>query len=318
MGRENPLFENPSQIRSQSHELTLKPHATMPGFHKGNFLWEASVYPESACSPLLSLQPSQDNLPTSQSQIVSTQQDMGTSASAPEQNAEASGRAHHSEGKEPTRIIRKILKEASVQSPLAAAPCHGVFEHYSGSKGLQKHFFRTYKQKDEILERIRAQDRFATPQEERGLICWRGHKERRDRDEKGAVKYAWLNSHARIGFLVSAEWILHIECVNPSKKTSVSGFSTSGAFVQIRRYLHNPIDPNDGNLDIQGRSTSTNLGEMSVRINDVPIEINVRVGPLPSYAVIQINNSSVFWWRTQEALNFVPKVGDGEIQSLSC
>lgn len=242
---------------------------------------------------------------------------METSASAPEQNAGASSLAQHSEGKGPTRILRTILKEASVQSPLASAPSHGVFERYSGSKELMKLFFRTHKQKDEILERIRAQDRFATPQEERGLICWRGHRERPDRNGKEAVKYAWLNSHARIGFLVSSEWILYIECVNPSKKTSVSGFSTSGAFVQIRRYLHNSIDADDGNLGIHG-SASTNLGEMSVRINDVPIEINVRVGPLPSYAIIEINGSSVFWWRTQEALNFVPKVGDGEIQSLPC
>lgn len=242
---------------------------------------------------------------------------METSASAPEQNAGASSLAQHSEGKGPTRTLRTILKEAPVQSPLASAPSHGVFERYSGSKELKKHFYRTHKQKDEILERIRAQDRFATPQEERGLICWRGHGERPDRGRKGPVKYAWLNSHARIGFLVSSEWILYIECVNPSKKASVSGFSTSGAFVQIRRYLHNSIDADDGNLGIQG-STSTNLGEMSVRINDVPIEINVRVGPLPSYAIIEINGSSVFWWRTQEALNFVPKVGDGEIQSLPC
>lgn len=233
---------------------------------------------------------------------------METSASAPEQDSGASSFAQHSEGNGPTRILRTILKEASVQSPLASAPSHGVFERHSGSKGLKKLFFRTYKQKDELLERIRAQDRFATPQEERGLICWQGHGERPDRGRKGAFKFAWLNSHARIGFLVSSEWILYIECVNPSKKTSVSGFSNSGAFVQIRRYLHNSIDADNGNLGIQG-STSTNLGEeMSVRINDVPIEINVRVGPLPSYAIIEINGSSLFWWRTQEALNFVPKV----------
>lgn len=143
---------------------------------------------------------------------------METSASAPEQDSGASSFAQHSEGNGPTRILRTILKEASVQSPLASAPSHGVFERHSGSKGLKKLFFRTYKQKDELLERIRAQDRFATPQEERGLICWQGH--------------------------------------------------------------------------------------------DVPIEINVRVGPLPSYAIIEINGSSLFWWRTQEALNFVPKVGE--------
>lgn len=56
-------------------------------------------------------------------------------------------------------------------------------------------------------------------------------------------------------------------------------------------------------------ASTTNPGEMSVRINDVPIEINVRVEPLPSFAVIEMNGSAVFWWRTKEALDFVPKVG---------
>lgn len=240
---------------------------------------------------------------------------MGTSASAPGHNAGDSSLAQHSEEEGPTRILRTILKEASVQSPLASAPSYGVFDHYSGSKGLKKLFYRTHKQKDGLLDRIRAQDRFATPHEERGLICWRGRGERPDRDGERAVKYAWLSSHARTGFLVSSEWILNIECVNPSKKTSVSGFSSSGVFVEIRRYLDISFNTDDGNLGIQG-NTSTNLSEMSVRINDVPIETNVRVGPLPSYAVIEINDSSVFWWRTKEALNFVPKVRDGEIQSL--
>lgn len=253
--------------------------------------------------------------------IVSSQQDMETSASAPGQNAGTSSRAQYSEEQGQTRILRTILKEASVQSPLASAPSYGALDRYSGSKGLKNLFYRTHKQKDGLLERIRAQDRFATPQEERGLICWRERGEKPGRDGKGALKYAWLSSHARTGFLVSSEWILYIECVNSSKITSVSGFSSSGTFVEIRRYLHNTVHADDGaddgNPGIYG-STSTNLGETSVRINDVPIEINVRVGPLPSYAVIEMNGSSVFWWRTKEALNFVPKVGYGEIKSLRC
>lgn len=249
---------------------------------------------------------------------------METSSSLPEQNSGASNFAHHhseEEGKGPptSRVFRTILKEASVQSPLASAPSHGVFERYRGSKGLQKLFFRVYKQKDEILEKIRAQNRWyaTTPQDEHGLICWRGPSGERPFDRvvgRAAVKYAWINSPGRIAFIVSSEWILLIEYVKPSKKTFESGFSTTsngGAFIQIIRY-RDPIDTDDGNLGIQESSTSTttNLGETtSVRINDVPIEINVRVEPLPSFAVIEINGSFVFWWRTQEALNFVPKVG---------
>lgn len=263
---------------------------------------------------------------------------METSSLPPEQNSGASsGFAPHSEEEKgplaPTRVLRTILKESSVQSPLAAsAPSHDAFESYSGGagsnkgKGLQRLFFRIYKQKDEILERIRAQNnRFATttitttttttPQQEEygGFICWRGPDERSDRVGREVVKYAWLKSPGRICFTVSSEWILLIECVKPSrKKTSASGFPASGAFLHILRY--NPIDTDDdGNLGIQASTTSTNLGEMTVRINDVPIEINVRVESLPSFAVIEINGSFVFWWRTQEALSFVPKVGgDGE------
>lgn len=259
---------------------------------------------------------------------------METSSLPPEQNSGASsGFAPHSEEEKgplaPPRVLRRILKESSVQSPLAAsASAHDAFERYSGGagsnkgKGLQKLFFRIYKQKNEILERIRAQNnRFdtttttTTPQQEEygGFICWRGPDERSDRVGREAVKYAWLKVPGRICFIVSSEWILLIECVKPSKKkTTASGFPTSGAFLHILRY--NPIDTDyDGNLGIQASTTSTNLGEMTVRINDVPIEINVRVESLPSFAVIEINGSFVFWWRTQEALSFVPKVGgDGE------
>lgn len=242
---------------------------------------------------------------------------MGASASAPGQHAEASSTAQQDteesiEGitssnskKESTLILRSILKEASVQSPLASAPSYGVFDHYRGSKELRKLFYQIYKSKDGLLEKIRAQDWFAVPKRERGLICWRERVERPDGDGKGSVKFAWLSSNARTGFRLSPEWILYIESVNPSKTTPASGFSSPGAFVEIRQHLHAEDDENPG---IYG-TTSTNPGETSVRINDVPIEINVRVEPLPSFAVIEMNGSAVFWWRTKEALDFVPKVG---------
>lgn len=244
---------------------------------------------------------------------------MGASASARGQNPEASSPAQQNtqesnEGitssnskKVPNLILRTILKEASVQSPLASAPSYGVFDRYRGSKGLEKLFCRIYKQKDGILKKVRAQDSFAIPEEERGLICWRERGDT-DGDGRGTVKYAWLSSKARPGFRVSSEWTLYIECVNPSKTTPASGSSSSGAFVEIRRYPNTSVDADDENLGTY-KSTSTNPGEMSVRINDVPIEINVRVGPLPSFAVIEMNESAVFWWRTKEALDFVPKVG---------
>lgn len=245
---------------------------------------------------------------------------MGISESARGQNSEASSPAQQNsqESNEgitssnsknvPSLILRTILKEPSVQSPLASASSYGVFDRYRGCKGLEKLFYRIYKQKDGMLKKIRAQDSFAIPNEERGLICWRERGEKPDGDGKGAVKYTWLSSKARTGFRVSSEWTLYIECVNPSKTTLASGSSSSGAFVEIRRFLNTSVDADDENPGTY-KSTSTNPGEIFVRINDVPIEINVRVGPLPSFAVIEMNGSAVFWWRTKEALDFVPKVG---------
>lgn len=250
---------------------------------------------------------------------VITQQDMGGLASARAENVKSSSPAQQdaegkndgipsSNSKEPSLISRVILKEASVQSPLAAAPSYGVFERYHGSKGLKKLFYRIHKQKDGLLKNIEAQDSFAIPKEERGLICWRERGNRPDGDGNGTVIYGWLSGKTRIGFQASTEWTLYIECVNPSVTTPTSGSSSSGVFVEIRRYLHPSVEADDRNPGIYG-STSTHPGEMSVRINDVPIEINVRVGPLPNFAVIEMNGSAAFWWRTKEALNFVPKVG---------
>ena len=211
--------------------------------------------------------------------------------------------------KAPPLILRRILKEASIRSPLASAPLHEAFGNRRDSKEHKKLFHRISKQRDELLKNIKAQDRFATQKEERGLLCWWDRGESPDGDGDGAIKYAWLSRNAQTGFRVSSEFILYIECVNPSKTTSESGYSSSGAFVEVRRFLHASVDADDENPGIYSSTSTNNPSELSICINDVPIEINIRVGPLPSFAVIELHGSSIFWWRTKEALDFDPKVG---------
>lgn len=51
-----------------------------------------------------------------------------------------------------------------------------------------------------------------------------------------------------------------------------------------------------------------NCGQISLSINGVPVGTNSRVRRLPDFAVIEADGNFFFWWRTQNALNFIPKV----------
>lgn len=49
-------------------------------------------------------------------------------------------------------------------------------------------------------------------------------------------------------------------------------------------------------------------GQISLSINGVPVDINSRVRRLPDFAVIEADGNYFFWWITQNALDFIPKV----------
>lgn len=48
--------------------------------------------------------------------------------------------------------------------------------------------------------------------------------------------------------------------------------------------------------------------QISLSINGVPVGINSRVRRFPDFAVIEADGNFFFWWRTQSAINFIPKV----------
>lgn len=48
--------------------------------------------------------------------------------------------------------------------------------------------------------------------------------------------------------------------------------------------------------------------QISLSINGVPVGINSRVMQFPDFAVIEADGNFFFWWRTQNAKNFIPKV----------
>lgn len=49
-------------------------------------------------------------------------------------------------------------------------------------------------------------------------------------------------------------------------------------------------------------------GQISLSINGVPVGIDTRVRRLPDFAVIEADGIFFFWWRTQKAFDFIPKV----------
>lgn len=49
-----------------------------------------------------------------------------------------------------------------------------------------------------------------------------------------------------------------------------------------------------------------NFDQAFLSINGIPIDMGRVAGPLPEFAVIEINGSLLFWWGTVAAIDFVP------------
>ena len=46
-----------------------------------------------------------------------------------------------------------------------------------------------------------------------------------------------------------------------------------------------------------------------VAINGFHVDQNRIAGPLPDFAVVEVERQSYFWWRTADALDYVPVKG---------
>ena len=49
-----------------------------------------------------------------------------------------------------------------------------------------------------------------------------------------------------------------------------------------------------------------NIGLDFLSINGIVVDSTVRAGPLPDFAVLESGHSSIFWWRTAAALDYMP------------
>ena len=75
-----------------------------------------------------------------------------------------------------------------------------------------------------------------------------------------------------------------------------------------------PIDPGKG-IDVY-RDRNVETGELEyfvenedsvyLSINGIRVDSSVRAGPLPSFAVFELQDFSIFWWQTATALEYMP------------
>ena len=75
-----------------------------------------------------------------------------------------------------------------------------------------------------------------------------------------------------------------------------------------------PMDPNKG-IDVY-RDRNVETGELEyfvenedsvyLSINGIRVDSSVRAGPLPSFAVFEFQDFSMFWWQTVTALEYMP------------
>ena len=75
-----------------------------------------------------------------------------------------------------------------------------------------------------------------------------------------------------------------------------------------------PVDPDKGFDVYRHRNLETSELEYFVEnehsvyllINGIRVDSSVRAGPLPSFAVLELQDFSMFWWRTVAALEYMP------------
>lgn len=213
-------------------------------------------------------------------------------------------------------VERTIFKEASIPSPLSPESIGRNIDYDGHPKSLKKTYRHVFRQKDQLLARIRSQDYFTGGEHECALLCWleSAHSQHGNPPQglgnmgriPRIIKYAWLRQSTQLGLYVSSEWMPCMRSFNNRRNRASqspeatseaeSASSASNAFAVIRQ------DFQAGDYIIETR------GQSSLSINGVPVGINSRVRRFPDFAVIEADGNIFFWWRTQNALNFIPKV----------
>ncbi len=50
-----------------------------------------------------------------------------------------------------------------------------------------------------------------------------------------------------------------------------------------------------------------NTSDIPLRINRLLCKQNSLLGPLPDFAVIEVGDNAVFWWHTDDSLDYCPR-----------
>ena len=100
----------------------------------------------------------------------------------------------------------------------------------------------------------------------------------------------------------------------PETRISVYADPNSVAHNQTDIARGDPIDPDKG-FDVY-RHRNVGSGELEyfvenedsvyLSINGIRVDSSVRAGPLPSFAVFELQDFSMFWWQTVTALEYMP------------
>lgn len=112
-------------------------------------------------------------------------------------------------------VERTIFKEASIPSPLSPEPIGKSSDCDVHPKSLEKTYRQVFRQKDQLLARIRSQNYFTDGKPECGLLCWleSAHSQHGNTPQglgnvgrtPRIIKYAWLRQYTQLGLYVSSE-----------------------------------------------------------------------------------------------------------------
>ncbi|MCJ1465431.1 hypothetical protein MMC07_004049 [Pseudocyphellaria aurata] len=204
--------------------------------------------------------------------------------------------------------LRRVLQNAPIPSPLWSGALRWPYPDNRLFARARDLYQEISNQRLTLLEEIKTQADFHDSGRSKGLLCWLEYRETTSifsedsDDESGAenpkhiprdLNYAWVDETMD----------LDLNALKAESKGK-HGVTTAGIVLDICR-LERISGVGDAQPGTFGHFI-VNFDQASLSVNGIPIRMGVIAGPLPQFAVVDIDGSILFWWGADTALNFVP------------
>ncbi|KAL8869561.1 MAG: hypothetical protein Q9174_004186 [Haloplaca sp. 1 TL-2023] len=118
---------------------------------------------------------------------------------------------------------------------------------------------------------------------------------------KGLHRVRPIAQEAWVGPFTRISWDHQISAVNPKRRNQTNSVKPRRALDIVRQ------DEKDGNANYYLRWIKNASVTVNGMLCDGQGHESFAIGPLPDYAIIEIEDAVIFWWRNEVALDYLPE-----------